>query len=360
MSDSFFTDQKSAFTSALRALSSFIDAGPESPNVMKARHVSAVLKIMVSDPGPFDKHCQVNIAWIGKQTAGLLLDIGNKGPISPRLDDLSSIIYRLVVELDLSLRGELLLELRQFKTYTEEHIEEFDGHAQTQIKFAQQGMAVGVVKQLLGTEAIVNLRQIEPFTKQLNDRFNQWEKRLADEEIKASTLSDSLKKYEQAFNFVGLHQGFDELSKVKVAEVAGLKCWTVFFGILAVCPLVLELGLLYFNIDRLDELKWQFAISSFSFISLTVLLLYFFRIVLRRSEACKTQLLQIELRKTLCRFIQSYAGYSATIKKDNPESLTKFENVIFSSLLSNEEKLPATFDGVEQLAQLVKAVKGGA
>ena len=92
-------------------------------------------------------------------------------------------------------------------------------------------------------------------------------------------------------------------------------------------------------------------------LSLTVLLVYFFRISVRSTDSCKAQLLQVELRKTLCRFIQNYATYSKDIKEKNPDSLSKFESLIFSGIVSNEEKLPSTFDGIDQVANFVKAMR---
>lgn len=39
-------------------------------------------------------------------------------------------------------------------------------------------------------------------------------------------------------------------------------------------------------------------------------------------------------------------------------SVDKIEALIFSGLIANDEKLPATFDGTDQSAALFKAVQG--
>ena len=93
-------------------------------------------------------------------------------------------------------------------------------------------------------------------------------------------------------------------------------------------------------------------------ISLEIILIYFFRVVLMNYRSVKAQILQIELRQTLCEFIQSYANYSSAIKEKDKEVLNKFENLIFSGVLSDPEKLPSTFDGLEQIAALIKNIKG--
>ena len=93
-------------------------------------------------------------------------------------------------------------------------------------------------------------------------------------------------------------------------------------------------------------------------LSIEVILIYFFRIILQNYRSVKAQILQIELRKTLCQFIQSYVKYSSEIKKQDSNALEKFESLIFSGVLSDPEKLPSTFDGLDQLGNFIKNIKG--
>jgi len=102
--------------------------------------------------------------------------------------------------------------------------------------------------------------------------------------------------------------------------------------------------------EKLDDI----FLMCFRF--LVVIFIYYFRVLLFNYKSVKSQLLQIELRKTLCRFIQHYTEYSSQIKEKDSESLGKFENIIFSGIVSNEEKFPST-DGIEQLGKLIKAAK---
>lgn len=71
----------------------------------------------------------------------------------------------------------------------------------------------------------------------------------------------------------------------------------------------------------------------------------------------QTQIMQLDLRLSLCQFIQSYAEYAKEIKTNDKDALDKFENLIFSSILSSDEKIPSTFDGLEQLNSLIKQFK---
>jgi len=55
--------------------------------------------------------------------------------------------------------------------------------------------------------------------------------------------------------------------------------------------------------------------------SFEVILIYFFRVILLNHRSVKAQIMQIELRQTLCQFIQSYADYSSEIKKKDDKAL---------------------------------------
>nr|WP_202819706.1 hypothetical protein [Thaumasiovibrio occultus] len=68
--------------------------------------------------------------------------------------------------------------------------------------------------------------------------------------------------------------------------------------------------------------------------------------------------MQLELRQTLCQFIQSYADYAKEIKAKDGASLEKFENLIFSGILADSDKVPSTFDGLEQIGAMLKSIKG--
>lgn len=97
--------------------------------------------------------------------------------------------------------------------------------------------------------------------------------------------------------------------------------------------------------------------SLFPTISYIAILLYLFRVLLFNYKSVCAQLLQIELRMTLCRFIMHYSDYAAKIKENSDITLDRFESVIFAGIVSNEGDLPATFDGIDQITALFKSVK---
>jgi len=325
----------------------------------KQRLLIRTLQIIHGNTQVFDESCQINIEWIGEQIASALIRVASRDATREEIDDLYGSLYRCIVEFDLSRKDDLSMDLRKFRSLITEHPSFFTKQALEDVEFARQEMPLAMTKRLLANSVIRGLGNVDKIAEDIDLKIKGWDEKIASRQDAASKLEQSLKGYETGFNFVGLAQGFEDLLKKKTEELSSTKVWLALFGLAALLPLTIELLLLYFNQDRLDEVKWFFIVSSIPAISLTLLLIYFFRISLRNAESARAQVLQIELRRTLCRFIQSYSDYSGPLKKENPDALSKFENIVFSGIVSMDEKLPSTFDGVEQIAGLVKAIRGG-
>jgi len=127
--------------------------------------------------------------------------------------------------------------------------------------------------------------------------------------------------------------------------------------VLLLSLVLVELTFINNHIGILDGYKNELLFLLPPLITIEVLLIYFFRLVLVHFQSIKTQLLQLDLRKSLCQFIKSYSTFSTDIKARDPSALEKFENLVFSGFISSEENLPSTFDGIEQLAKLFKGIK---
>lgn len=88
----------------------------------------------------------------------------------------------------------------------------------------------------------------------------------------------------------------------------------------------------------------------------TLLFLYLFRVSLLNYQSIKAELTQINLRRSLCMFIQGYTEFS--VKHEDRSSLSKFESLVFSNVIPDSKKIPSTLDGLEQLAKLFESMKG--
>jgi len=163
-----------------------------------------------------------------------------------------------------------------------------------------------------------------------------------------------LKKNKQTYDFVLLNKGFKELYDQKKIELDNAKGTYSFVAATMFSIPFVELGALigaFFYFDgKLPTGMWFISIP---FITLILITLYLLKISLQDKRAVQSQMMQLELRMALCQFIYNYAEDSEKLHKKNAAGFEKFENIIFSPLVSSDDKIPTTFDGMEQLAKLV-------
>jgi hypothetical protein len=318
-------------------------------------HLLAPIALMRAVPAEWDQNCQFNIRALGREFRESLDQVARSQEPLSELETLYRYVFRFAVELQLSVSGDLGPELADFLRFTDSSVSRFSPRTQEELRWTRQQMAIAIMKRLLNSKPLQNLRNVGEVASRVERAFDGFEQQLREREERVQQLREALDKYKTGFNFVGLYQGFEELSAAKRDEVTKWRKWLVLFGLLGITPLAIELDFVLMHQDKIGELRWFLLASAVPALSITFLFLYFFRIALRGSDAARAQLLQLELRKTLCRFIQSYAEYAKEIKEG---TLAKFENVIFAGIVATDEKLPATFDGLEQLTGLVKAVRG--
>lgn len=314
------------------------------------------LKVIGNNGAEFDRNCQVSIDWNGNQLLGYLDELHVADRI--KLESVLVMLYRFILEFNLSVKYELSGELSQLTAFVNKNIASFSGHTQEDIIYARQQMPLSMLKVILNNEELGNLRNVALVSAQAQQKIDTWNASLLKSEANVGRLQDILDKQKDAFNFVGLHRGFADLEITVAAELKKSRRDMGIFGVLMIAPSAVDLALVVSGWIDFSKINIYAAIGAFvASVSLTLLFLYFFRISLRSADSCKAQLVQLRLRMTLCRFVQGYTEYSTEIKKQNPEALAKFENLIFSGIVGTEDKLPSTFDGIEQFAALVKAVK---
>lgn len=118
---------------------------------------------------------------------------------------------------------------------------------------------------------------------------------------------------------------------------------------------------IYFVIEKIVEIDKHRSVLVYSLptiIAIEIILLYFFRVVLAQFRSVKAQLLQVDLRITLCQFVESYAEYVSKLREKDATALIKFEALIFSGLVTDESGIPSTFDGIEQVGHLIRSLRG--
>lgn len=192
----------------------------------------------------------------------------------------------------------------------------------------------------------------------LRGQIDGWNHELSTWETKFNELKAFVVKQHSDLNFVGLSLAFSRLANQKKRELFV----QILVAILLVMLLIGAIGypgylILTQKLEFATVLSW--ATHASPVIALELLLLYFFRITLRNYYSIKAQLLQLDLRYSLCAFIEGYADFAKRMK-NSPEdkTLDRFESIVFSGITADIDKIPGQFDGIEQLATLLKAVRG--
>lgn len=317
--------------------------------------VSFIYKV----PEQWDDRCDFNIKYIGDQFLSALNSIN-----SSQLKEIDSIYifaYRFLCEFDFLVGAErqLSVELMTIKNKILEDHDEMDEFVRSQIIYASYFMPATITKEFVNDNNIGVFKKFEEKKSEAEKLKIEWEKEFKEKKLEIEKLKEKLDEYKTAFNFVGLYQGFSNLALQKIKESRKLFWSLIVMGLVILIPLVVKL---YYTTNGLligSTLSTDYLLSLIPLLSVEVVLIYFFRIILLNYKSVEAQKLQIELRKTLCQFIQSYSEYAVKMRTKDSAALEKFENLIFSGILSNPEKIPSTFDGIDQIGELLKKIKNG-
>ncbi|MFV3288425.1 hypothetical protein ACNFBR_06775 [Pseudomonas sp. NY11955] len=296
-----------------------------------------------SYPEAFDERCIMNIASVGDRF------MGEVKSFSLNMEDaehLFAYCYRFVIEFQLSSPNAISSELLSILA----RVSDFEyGSASSQVRYAGHQMLVNVVQHYLYHPSLTSLKNLPEVIKRSESERSEAEKSIGAREERVKALAEKLETYETAFNFVGLYAGFKSLRVTKVSE----RRWNFFYllvlGTLLLVPVVLK----FFATLEAPASHGPDYVGLAALAGLELLILYFFRVALQNFKSIKAQLLQIDLRMTLCQFVQSYAEYSKDARAGSPGLLERFEQVVFSGIVNDESAIPSTFDGLDKLAEVV-------
>ncbi len=265
--------------------------------------------------------------------------------------------YRFVCELEFSQPGDLSFDLLTVKNFANDNLEQFHGTEKQQIVYASYSMPATLTKRILQHSSLGDFKSFVDTANSAKKMKEEWDKEIAAKEIEIEGLQDAVNRLQTKYNFVGLVKGFEVLVNKKKREATVAFIALIALGCVMVLPVCIQLGFVLYNIEMIDSHRATLVYSLPPLLALELILLYFFRVVLANFRGIQAQLLQLDLRVSLCQFIQSYSEYSTKIKKIDSGALERFEAIVFSAVTSDAEKMPATFDGLEQLAKLVSSMR---
>lgn len=226
------------------------------------------------------------------------------------------------------------------------------------IDYGDRELPYQILKEIFHSEEIKTLNNLRKKIVKAESVINVWDESIEAKTKQVELLEEKLNKTKSQYDFVLLNEGFKNLYNQKKEELSERRgSFSKFGATLTITPLILIIfSFLLFIIKGDLALKYllylAFPVSTF-----LIIIFYFVRVSLQHVRSIQSQMMQLELRMALCQFIYNYAEDSETLHRKNKEGFEKFENIIFSSIVSSDDKIPSTFDGVEQIAKIIEAIK---
>ncbi|MGK3632198.1 hypothetical protein ACSLOU_09865 [Enterobacter cloacae] len=354
MAANFFTAQRTQ--NLMREYMKAIEHHDAADNFEKLRNnnIKSIFILFLKDPEQWDEKAEFNIKNIGD---AFINELENQDLTKESINLIFTCCFRFCVEPTiftemLDSPGNPIKLIKDFGIY---RYHEFDENTKSQLDYALREMPLNIVRDTFKSDDISSFKDFLKNLKSAKEFAGTWEEYIENQKTQINEIKSKLDGYNSAFNFVGLYDGFKLLGEKKNNEIFWSRLLLTLLAIAIPCPLLIE----YFatTITNTATGLVEKLTSFIPLFSLTLILIYYFRVALTNHTSLKAQILQIELRKSLCQFIQSYSDYSRKIKDNTPDLLVKFEEVIFSNIMPNQEKIPSTFDGVEQIASLISSIK---
>ncbi len=325
-------------------------------------HIRLVLSAMVKESEQWDKNCQISIRLIGDSFINRVSTGNAPGSTiftKEWLDSFCALCFQFLFEFFLSIKNNLSVELEETRLFVIQDMDSFESKAKKWIQSTIHDTPARIVKSIINSDEIENIKGFSSVFAKAEQLIKGWDTEFIKKEKRVAALQAILSEQENDYNFVGISKGFSNLAEKKKKEAKLLFVSLFLMGGGLMVPLILGLFIVTLakQYAKFQHLVADHLIIAISLLSIEIILMYFFRILLVNHRSVKAQILQIELRRTLCEFIEKYADYSVEIKIKNSNALEKFENLIFSGILSNPEKLPSTFEGMEQISDLIKSFK---
>lgn len=325
--------------------------GTESASISSEirRFLIESLGCMAKNVKLFDDACLFNIEALGQEFKKCIegADLLNAAD----LQKLAGYTYRFIIEFQVVYSAELpdslSIALHNYRACEKGVV------ATNHFEFAQHSMLIAVLKKYLHHKDLVSIRELPSLLDRSKRNTEEAKVDLQRRISEVDKLKKALDKQKTAFNFVLLNMGFRSMRFKKSLE----KHFN-FFGLLVLGGALISpaVAKIYFYYTKY-ELPSIDLYTALSVAALELLFVFFFRVALHNFRAVKAQILQLDLRIALIQFVQDYSKYMKENKDAGGASLERFEQIIFSGIVSGESDLPSTFDGIDGIAKIIEKLK---
>lgn len=332
--------------------------------------LSRALYRMALDGAQFDKLCTLCIADLMDEFNWAQKWLGSTRGNERGQDDLERVtilFYRFLSEYKFNTFDGISDELFLIFKFVEFNFDKFSKQTQSNFLYADNSLPGKFSKYYLDEFKALKLDEVMKARDDFANEKKSWVAYLDAEKKKVDALQAVIQKQTSDSNFVALNQGFADMRKQKKAELCWAQGGLLLLGFLLLAlPSIQLLGLgnlLHFSTaqafarDQTSSPVLSVWLTWAPLLACELILLYFFRVTLGQYRSVKAQLVQLDLRIALCRFIEAYTEHMVAIREKGSDVLQRFEALIFSGLMTEGERIPSVLDGSEQLAQLLRSIQ---
>lgn len=196
-------------------------------------------------------------------------------------------------------------------------------------------------------------------TKALRETLNEaegfqskWHDQIAFAVQQSEHYSQIIEKHKIGLSIEALAASYEIFRQSKAEES---KYTLITLVICALLTLAIPVGLILHNAEILASPSKidieTFVLSGIPFIGIELLLLFFSRTIYNHYKSIEAQILQIDVKIASSKFIKEFTKF----KSESNTDFSKFESLIFSGIVASHEKTPHAFEGLSDLANLIKA-----
>ncbi len=324
-----------------------------------AQVVSHFLRLLDVNAVEFDRSCRANIEWIGDRFISELQKAVTEDS-TRRIESLKNLYvtcYRIICEFEFLQPGDISGDLKIVKLFCENNIDIFSNLQRSQLTYAANAMPASILKSMMNSSEIVHFSDFAASAGRAKDLKDQWDREFADRRDELKKYQEVIENLKTSFNFVGLVSGFDRILNSKITEKTKTFVLLCLLGLAMLVPIGFHLIAVSNAATYAEYMSGRYLHFAIPALSAEVILFYFFRATLVNFRAVSAQILQINLRVSLCQFIQSYSVYARQIREKDAKALDGFESIVFSPISPSFDSLPATIEGIEQIAKIVGTLR---
>ncbi|EGQ9441066.1 hypothetical protein F1K75_18560, partial [Vibrio cholerae] len=199
---------------------------------------ATILSRIVSNPDKWNESCAWNRERLGSQLIERLSNVGN---INVYVEEIFLILYNFACEFIFT--GERDFQIEELLRSIDARGELFSVQLNAKINYARYSMPVEIVKRFLNEPDVQCFKAFPELSSKALFQKNELETTLNEKIREVEHLKNSLDKYKDAFNFVGLHQGFGSILKMKQSEQSKLLKFIIFLGGILLIPMLFTIFL---------------------------------------------------------------------------------------------------------------------